>query len=100
MPPVSQHAIAEAERRWEMWAKATDVKYKGLVEMIQPPCRFKPRWWGGGGGGGGNIWRAIGGAQPRAVNVLSMESDDDHCLPCSGGRAGVGKTAVSVAQWR
>ena len=36
-----KQAIAEAARRREMWERAVDTKYMGLMEMIRPPWRFK-----------------------------------------------------------
>ena len=36
-----KQAVAEAARRREMWEKAVDTKYMGLMEMIRPPWRFK-----------------------------------------------------------
>ena len=32
-----KQAIAEAARRREMWERAVDTKYMGLMEMIRPP---------------------------------------------------------------
>ena len=36
-----KQAIAEAARRHEMWERAVDTKYMGLMEMICPPWRFR-----------------------------------------------------------
>ena len=36
-----KQAVAEAARRREMWERAVDTKYMGLMEMIRPPWRFK-----------------------------------------------------------
>ena len=84
-----RQAVIEAERRHAMWAKAAGDRHKGLAEMIRPPLRFRNSAGGAGGAGA----KAMG----RAVNVLSVESYDSLLLLCSGGRAGVGRTAVGVA---
>ena len=36
-----KQAIAEAARRHEMWERAVNTKYMGLMEMIRPPWRLR-----------------------------------------------------------
>ena len=64
-----KQAIAEAARRREMWERAVDTKYVGLMEMIRPPVEIQ-------GGGGGLMTRRLRGTNGRAIarqNVLSVE---------------------------
>ena len=86
-----RQAVHEAERRRHMWEKAAGDRYNGLAEMIRPPWRFRNS---AGGPGGGGVETSASGAQTRAVNVLSVESEFLRVV-CAQG-AGLGRAELQL----